>query len=160
MELLLRPIKLSDEPLLKEFIHSLSDDSMYRRFMSTRQDMPHERLQELVVIDYTRDMAILAVKREDEREDILGVGRYYLDEKTHTAEVAIAVRDDYQDQGVGTELLLYVTYLAKSRGLLGITAEVLVENKAMMQLFDKLGLETERRLEEGVYSVTANFGRP
>ena len=159
MELLLRPIKLSDEPLLKEFIHSLSDDSMYRRFMSTRQDMPHERLQELVVIDYTRDMAIVAVKSQEEREDILGVGRYYLDEKTHTAEVAIAVRDDYQDQGVGTELLLYVTYLAKSQGFLGITAEVLVENKPMMRLFDKLGLETERRLEQGVYSLTMSFGK-
>ena len=31
---LLRPVKISDEPLLKDFFYSLSDTSMYNRFIS------------------------------------------------------------------------------------------------------------------------------
>ncbi len=34
LRLLLRPVKISDEPLLKEFFYSLSDESMRRRFIS------------------------------------------------------------------------------------------------------------------------------
>ncbi|HEQ78649.1 MAG TPA: acetyl-CoA hydrolase/transferase family protein, partial [Euryarchaeota archaeon] len=53
MEVFLRPVKISDEPLLKDFFYHLSDQSMYKRFISARKDMPHERLQEFVIIDYT-----------------------------------------------------------------------------------------------------------
>ncbi|MCP4713877.1 MAG: acetyl-CoA hydrolase/transferase family protein, partial [Deltaproteobacteria bacterium] len=55
LSLLLRPVKISDEPLVKDFFYALSDRSMFRRFISKRQDMPHERLQEFVVIDYTAE---------------------------------------------------------------------------------------------------------
>ena len=58
LNILLRPVKISDEPLLKDFFYSLSDQSMYRRFVSARKDMPHERLQEFVVIDYTKEMVV------------------------------------------------------------------------------------------------------
>ena len=63
LPLLLRPVKISDEPVLKDFFYSLSDQSMYRRFMTPRRDMPHERLQEFVAIDYGREMVILALPR-------------------------------------------------------------------------------------------------
>jgi hypothetical protein len=39
IKILLRPVKISDEPLLKEFFYSLSDSSMYKRFISTRKDI-------------------------------------------------------------------------------------------------------------------------
>ena len=74
-----RPIKISDEPLLKKFVYSLSDSSLYRRFISVRKDMPHERLQELVVIDYTKEMAIVATVGDEEKPEIIGVGRYFID---------------------------------------------------------------------------------
>ncbi len=61
-------MKISDEPLLKDFFYSLSDKSLYRRFVSSRQDMPHDRLQDFVVIDYTKEIVILAMMAsEDER---------------------------------------------------------------------------------------------
>jgi acyl-CoA hydrolase/GNAT superfamily N-acetyltransferase len=152
-----RPIKMSDEPLLKDFVYSLSDQSMYRRFMSTRKDMPHERLQKLVVIDYSREMAILAVTSQHGKERILGVGRYYIDDQLHTAEVAFAVRDDYQQRGLGSELLAYMTYLAKREGLLGFTAEVLVENRPMMHTFEKGGFDLEKKVAEGIYELKMTF---
>ena len=157
MEALLRPVRFSDEPLLKDFFYSLSDGSIYRRFISVRADMPHERLQEFVVIDYTREMVILVVIEVDERQIVIGVGQYGIDEQSHTAEVALVVRDDYQNQGVGTTLLSYLTYLAKREGLLGFSAEVLVNNQPMLHLFENSGFAIEKRRETGVYELRMLF---
>jgi acyl-CoA hydrolase/RimJ/RimL family protein N-acetyltransferase len=157
MEVFFRPVKISDEPLLKDFFYSLSDNSLYRRFISVRKDIPHERLQEFVVIDYTKQMVILAVISEAGKEKIVGVGQYGIDEATHTAEVGFAVRDDYQDRGIGSELLSYLTYLAKRQGLLGFFAEVLLENRPMLHLFHKMGFDIQQRLEEGVYELKMMF---
>jgi acyl-CoA hydrolase/RimJ/RimL family protein N-acetyltransferase len=157
LNLLLRPVKLSDEHLLKDFFYSLSNDSMYRRFVSTRTDMHHERLQPFVVIDYTKEMVILAVIQHDEKETIVGMAQYLIDDSTHTAEVAFVVRDDYQGKGIGQELLTHVTYLARKSGLLGFTAAVLTENRQMLQLFEKMGFIIEKRIESGMYELKMSF---
>ena len=157
LEILLRAVKISDEPLLKDFFYALSDQTIYRRFISARRDMPHERLQEFAVIDYTKEMVILALIPGEEKEEILGVAQYGIDEGTHTGEVGVVVRDDFQGRGVGTELLSYLTYLAKRQGLLGFTAEVLVENRPMMNLFEKMGFDIEKRRSESVYELKMAF---
>lgn len=153
LRIFLRPVKISDEEILKNFFYSLSSDCMYHRFISTRTDMPHERLQKFVVIDYTKEMVILAVIQRDEKEEIAGMGQYYIDENTHTAEVAFVVRDDYQQQGIGAELLTYLVFLAKKQGLHGFTASVLMDNKPMMILFKRTGFVVEQRPEAGVYEL-------
>lgn len=155
--ILFRPVRISDEPLLKDFFYYLSDNSLYRRFISYRKDMPHERLQEFVVIDYTREMVILAVMGQEENEKVVAMGQYGINTGSHTAEIAFAVLDPYQDQGIGTELLSYLTYLAKRQGLLGFTAEVLIGNKPMLRVFEKGGFDMERSKSEGVYELKMAF---
>ena len=157
IKLFLRPVKISDEELLKDFFYSLSDQSLYRRFISTRKDMPHERLQEMVVIDYTKELVILAVVEQNGKEVVVGVGQYGIQEYQHWAEVAFAVRDDYQYKGIGQVLLSYLTLIAKRNGLLGFTAEVLVENKPMLHLFEKMGFNIEKRSSAGVYELKMEF---
>jgi acyl-CoA hydrolase/GNAT superfamily N-acetyltransferase len=157
LEILLRPVRISDEPLIKDFFYSLSDKSLYRRFMSQRQDMPHDRLQEFVVIDYTKEMVILAVIPEGEKETLAGLGQYSINEGTHTADVALVVKDEFQNRGIGTELLNYLTQLAKRQGLHGFTAEVLAENKPMLHLFEKAGFDMEKGLSSGVYELNISF---
>jgi acyl-CoA hydrolase/ribosomal protein S18 acetylase RimI-like enzyme len=157
LEILMRPVKISDESLLKDFYYSLSDNSLYRRFISVRKDMPHERLQDFVIIDYTKQTVILAVLQEEEKEKIVGVGQYGIIEASHTAEVGFAVRDHYQNKGIGTELLNYLTYLAKRQGLLGFFAEVLAENQPMLHLFSKMGFDIQKRREEGMYELRMTF---
>jgi GNAT superfamily N-acetyltransferase len=157
VEIFLRPVKISDEPRLKEFFYALSDKSLYRRFMSVFKSMPHHRLQEFVVIDYTTDMVILAIMQEGEKQTIVGVGQYGIHEQSHTAEAAFAVRDDYQGLGVGRELVSYMTYLAQRQGLLGFTAEVLQENRHMLHLFETAGFDLAKRVEEGVYHLKMAF---
>jgi len=157
LHLFLRPVKISDEPLLKDFFYSLSDRSLNRRFLSIRKDMPHERLQDFVIIDYSREVVILGVIGSAENELIVGVGQYGIDEKSHTAEVAFAVRDDHQNRGIGQEMLSYLTYLAKKEGLLGFTAEVLVDNKPMLHVFEKGGFDIKKKNDAGVYDLKMAF---
>ncbi len=157
MDIFFRPIKFTDEPLLKDFYHYMSDQTMYRRFISKRKDVPHERLQPMVVIDYTTEMAIVAVVGEGIRETFVGVGRYYIDPSNHMAEVAFAVRDDYQGKGIGTELLSYLTYLAKRSGLQGFNADVLVSNDPMLHVFEKGGFKIEKKNYQGVYEMKMMF---
>ncbi|MDD5338375.1 MAG: GNAT family N-acetyltransferase [Dehalococcoidales bacterium] len=156
-EVSLRPVKISDEPLLKDLFYALSDNSMYRRFMSRRQDMPHERLQEFVIIDYDREVSIVATINEDEKETIVGLGQYIVLPNSHVAEIAFVVRDDYQNKGIGSELLSYLTLLAKRQGLLGFIAEVLVENKSMLHLFEKMGFIIDKKVERDTYELKMAF---
>jgi len=159
LEIFLRPVKITDEPMLKDFFYDLSEDSMYMRFFSARKDMPHKRLQDFVVVDWSRKMEILAVIKEKEREKetIIALGQYELNPDKYLAEVAIVVKDEYHGMGVGKELLSYLTYIARRHGLLGFTADTLVENKGMVSLFEKMGFYTEKRREEGVYEMKMLF---
>jgi len=159
LEIFLRPVKITDEPMLKDFFYDLSEDSMYMRFFSARKDMPHKRLQDFVIVDWSLKMEILAVikEKERERETIIALGQYELNPDKYMAEVAIVVKDEYHGMGVGKELLSYLTYIARRHGLLGFTADTLVENKAMVSLFEKMGFYTEKRREEGVYEMKMLF---
>lgn len=152
-------MKITDEPMLKDFFYDLSEDSMYMRFFSARKDMPHKRLQDFVAVDYSKKMEILAVieEKEMEKETIIGLGQYELNSDMYSAEVALVVRDKFQGQGVGRELLSYLAYLARRQGLIGFTGDVLVENKSMVNLFEKMGFDTEKRREEGVYEMSMRF---
>ena len=157
LQLFLRPVKISDEPLLKDFFYSLSDQSLSRRFLSLRRDMPHERLQDFVIIDYTREVVILAVIGDTDNELIVGVGQYSIDEASHTAEVAFAIGDNYQDRGIGQEMLSYLTYLARREGLLGFTAEVRIDNRPMLHVFEKGGFDLKKKSDAGVYDLKMAF---
>jgi len=157
VQILLRPVKISDEPLLKDFFYSLSDESMYQRFISVRRDMPHEMLQDFVIIDYTQKTVILAVLGEAGKETIAGIGQYSLNRDMHTADIALAVSDRHQNQGLGYELISYLTYLAKNKGLLGFTAEVLVGNEPVFRLFERMGFDIQKRNESGVCEMKLFF---
>jgi RimJ/RimL family protein N-acetyltransferase/acyl CoA:acetate/3-ketoacid CoA transferase beta subunit len=157
INIFLRPVKISDEPLLKDLFYSLSDDSRYRRFISSRREMPHDFLQKFVVIDYTKQVAILAVIQHDEKEEVIGVGRYSVLEDMHMAEIAFVVRDNYQNKGVGTELFSHLTYIARKKGFLGFLASVLLENQPMLRLIRKMGFETEEKLDDGMYEIKMMF---
>ena len=157
LQLFIRPVKISDEPLLKDFFYSLSDRSIHRRFISFRKDMPHERLQNFVIIDYTKELVLVVVMGDPTNQFIAAVGQYGIDESSHTAEVAFAVRDDQQNSGIGFALLQYLTYLAKRQGLLGFTADVLTENKPMLHVFEKGGFDIHRKSDSGVYELTLKF---
>ncbi len=157
LPVLLRPVRISDESLLKDFFYSLSDRSMYRRFLTPTWEMSHERLQEFVVIDYTKEMIMLAVVEDETRQVVVGLGEYYLEEDGLWANVAFAVRDTFQNRGIGTELLGFLIQNARRQGLLGLTAEVLKENEPMLRVFEKMGLKMDKVSVEESWDLRLRF---
>jgi acyl-CoA hydrolase/RimJ/RimL family protein N-acetyltransferase len=157
-EVKIRPVKINDEPIIKKFFYSLSDKSIQRRFMSYRTDITHDLRQDFTVIDYTREMTILAIiEGEEKKETLLGMGQSIKSEDSLSAEIAFAIRDDYQNQGIGTKLLSYLIILAQRDGLHGFTADVLLENRAMIKVFENLFPDMEKRIEDNVISCTMRF---
>ncbi|MBP6875737.1 MAG: GNAT family N-acetyltransferase [Candidatus Eisenbacteria bacterium] len=157
-EILLRPVKISDEPLLADFFRKVSDETLRRRFMSIRTEMPHERLQELTIVDYTEHMVILAVLEREGQEEAVGIGQYRISEESNVAEVGLVVRDDYQNRGIGRELIKRLTQLARQRGLYAFTAQVLIENRQMLHLFENSGFEIRRHVAAGTVHLQMSFG--
>ena len=159
LSMFLRPVKMSDEPQLKKFFYSLSEDSTYRRFASARKDMLHARLKDYAATDYTRRMIMLATLPGEESEEVIGIGEYDIDEKNHTGELAFVVRDDFHNRGVGKELLKHLTYAAKKKGILGFTAEVLTDNEPMIHIFKDMGYEQQRTTGDDMYHFSIIFKR-
>jgi len=157
LEVLYRPVRISDEPLLKDFFYSLSDKSNYRRFITLRRYLPHEVLQKMVAIDFTKQMVILAVVEQGEKEVVVGVGQYVVMGDSHTAEIALAVRDEFQGRGIGSELLAYMSQVARRQGLLGFTADVLGENTPVMKMLEKSGFGLQKEISDGVAYLKATF---
>ncbi len=153
-----RPVRINDEPLIKDFFYSLSDQSFQRRFMSSHLDMPHSKRQDFVVIDYTREITMLATIDVNGKERVVGMGQIFKNPDGKMGEVSFAVRDDYHNRDIATEMLNYLTEIAVSDNMEGFTAEVLVENKPMLRVFEKMEFDLEKRIEDGVYEIVMRFG--
>ena len=125
--------------------------------MSRIKHIPRREFQNFVFIDHRNDVAIVATIPEAHGEDIIAIGRYYLDEKTNLAEVAFVVRDDWQNRGIGTFLLKHLATIAKRNGIRGFTAEVLRANRAMQQVFLTSDFEVRSEPNEDVFSFDMYF---
>lgn len=152
-----RPVRLTDEPLMRDLHYDLSQETLYYRFMSRSTRFGHRQIQNFVYIDHRKDVAIVGTLPEAHGEDIIAVGRYYLDEKSNRAEVAFVIRDDWQNRHIGSFLFSHLITLAKRSGISGFTAEVLRENKRMQAIFNHCGLKVTSRLEDDVYSFQIDF---
>ena len=156
-QMTIRSIQPTDEPLMRDLVYTLSRETIYYRFMSSQVAFSHRQIQDFVYVDHRKDVAIVGTVPEAHGEDIIAVGRYYLDEKTNRAEVAFVVRDDWQGKRIGTFLFKHLTDLAKRNGIAGFTAEVLRDNLRMQTIFNHSGHKVQTRLQEGVYSFVIDF---
>ncbi|MBN2302289.1 MAG: GNAT family N-acetyltransferase [Lentisphaerae bacterium] len=156
-QLNIRPMHPTDEPRLKELFYALSQQTIYYRFMSRAKHIPRKQIQDFVFIDHRKDIAIVATIPEAYGDEIVAIGRYYLNEKTNFAEVAFVVRDEWQKQGIGTFLLKHLAVIAKRNGIGGFTAEVLIENKAMQAVLNKSEFRVTSEPGDDAYSFRMEF---
>lgn len=154
---LLRPLKETDEDHLKQLFYDESDRSRYYRFLSTAKFLPRRALQSLAHIDFAVAMALCAVKDPGPAERLLGVARYYRDQRTALAEFAILVHDAWHGRGIGTALMTKLIAIARQRGVRGFTAEILADNHQMFELLEGLGVRRKTTLEDGVAHVEFLF---
>ena len=152
-----RPMHPTDEKHMRDLFHSLSEQTIHYRFMTNITRIPQKQVLNYLYTDYRNDMAIVGTVPEAHGEEIIAIGRYYLNPRTNTAEVAFIVRDQWQNRGIGTFLLKYLVTIAKRNGIAGFTAEVLIDNKSMIAVLHKSNCKIRSQLEDRVYSYELDF---
>ena len=151
----MRPIRPTDEDMMRDLFYACSAETLYHRFFTKMQSMPHRKLKKFVSVDYEKNMALVSVTREDEREMIVAVGRYSVDKSSNSAEVAFIVRDDWQGQGLGVSMFHQLLEVARKRGIMNFTADVLHDNARMLHIFHKCApTAIKSTLEGGVYHLS------
>jgi len=158
-EILCRPVKPTDEPLLAEMLYSLSERSVQTRYMTHTMTFPHKDIQQLTNIDYQQDIAIVGVVPGVTDEEIVAMAQYFLDPKTQAAEVAFVVQDEWQQKGMGTLLLDYITQIARQRGVKTFYAKVMPKNKPMLAVFHNSGFRVNTEFDGEVYSIKYDLGQ-
>ncbi len=150
----LRAVRPADEDLIHDHFHRLSKRSVYFRYFNSRRELPASEVFRMTHVDYTRRVALLAVVRREEGEDLIGIGVYeQVKGSPWRADVAFSVLDDHQGRGVGTVLLEHLAQIARGQGITEFQASVLGENRRMLEVFQCSGYEVERRIENGVFTV-------
>ncbi|MCT4716802.1 protein lysine acetyltransferase [Enterobacteriaceae bacterium H18W14] len=151
---LFRPILPEDEPQLQQFISQVTREDLYYRYFSEINEFTHEDLANMTQIDYDREMAFVAVRRREERDEILGVTRAISDPDNIDAEFAVLVRSDLKGLGLGRRLLEKLIAYTGDHGLQRLNGITMPNNRGMVTLARKLGFEVDIQLEDGIVSLT------
>ncbi|HUJ75763.1 MAG TPA: GNAT family N-acetyltransferase [bacterium] len=152
----LRPITPEDGDRLQRLHGRLSTQSIYTRFMSLMPRLTAEQVRRFTVLDYDDEMAIVGVLAEETEpggERLIAVGRYVRLPKPTHAEVAFTVEDRYQGRGIATHLLQELLPFARLAEIEVLEAEVLAENRPMLEVFNHMGFQLTASLQEGVVHV-------
>jgi acetyltransferase len=139
--LVLRPIRPEDEPLMVKFHGTLSQESVYFRYfghLSLEHRTSHERLTRICFNDYDREIAIVAVHKTADGEEIIGVGRLIKVHGANEAEFALVISDQWQGHGLGTHLLTVLLDIGRREGLDRIIGHILPENDDMQRVCRRL----------------------
>jgi len=153
--LVLRPIRPEDEPLLIKFHERLSERSVYLRYftpLGLSQRTAHERLTRICFIDYDREMALVAERTDPASgaPQIVGVARTSRLHGTQTVEATVVIEDDFQHQGLGSELVKRIVEIARKENAVQVVAAMLPENEDMQAIFRKLGFAIREDAKRGM----------
>jgi len=138
------PAQLADLDRLRSFYQHLSDTSTYFRFFGIRRSIPEHELREAVDPEVDRHVTLLATIDGE----LVGIGEFIVAASDDEAEVAFAVSDDHQGEGVATLLLENLVAIARRRKLGVLTAVVLPDNAQMLLVFRTVGLSEQARLDD------------
>ncbi|MGP0073145.1 MAG: bifunctional acetate--CoA ligase family protein/GNAT family N-acetyltransferase [Bryobacteraceae bacterium] len=157
-EVLIRPIRPEDEPLVARFHEQLSERSVYLRYfhlIDLDRRVSHDRLIRTCFNDYDRDIALVADRHDKNtgEHEILAVGRLRKIDVTD-AELAVLITDEYQGRGLGTELSRRLVEIARAEKLARVIAEILPENIHMQRVCRELGFRMEQLPDgDGIHAV-------
>jgi acetyltransferase len=144
----IRPIHPGDAQMLQTFVQSLSPESRYFRYVSSMTQLPPSMLARFTLIDYDREMALVAVVHQRstatdgsivETERVVGVSRYVTNPDQSSCEFSLVVADDMSGKGIGSRLMDAIMQVARDKGLSEIQGLVLSVNPNMLKLMRSLG---------------------
>jgi acetyltransferase len=152
-DLLIRPIRPEDAPLLVLLFETLSAQSIYFRFFSPMKALSPDMLARFTQIDYDREIAMVAISEAAQEEKMLGAARIILASNQKGAEFAVLVGDPWQGRGIGAHLLSTCLRIAKERHFGTIWGTVLAENKGMLALGRRCGFAVKRTESAGEFEL-------
>ena len=152
----IRAQRPQDRDGLTSAVARASNESLYRRFFGARREFSEKEVSFFLDVDFVNHVALVAVDKEGGQPTIVGGGRYVV-VRPGQAEVAFAVIDEYQGQGIGAALMRHLAAIARQAGLRELIAEVLSENAAMLKVFEKSGLKMSTKREGVVVHVSLRF---
>jgi acetyltransferase len=143
----IRAIRPADAAIEQEFVRGLSAESKYLRFLDTMRELSPQLLKRFTDIDYSREMALIAVHFEaahgTHEETQVGVARYVTNRDSRSCEFAVVVADAWQRQGLGSKLVQKLLECARAAGLETIEGQVLADNHRMLEMTKRLGFRAE-----------------
>jgi acetyltransferase len=164
-EYTVRPIRPDDAQMLQDLMQHLSPESRYFRFVSSITELPPTMLARFTLIDYDREMALVAVFKErtagtdgefTETERIVGVSRYITNPDQSSCEFALVVADDFSGKGLGSRLMLSIMDVARERGLTEMDGLVLANNPGMLKLMRSLGFSVKTFAEDADFKLVTH----
>ncbi|WP_042423802.1 bifunctional acetate--CoA ligase family protein/GNAT family N-acetyltransferase [Comamonas granuli] len=164
-EYTVRPVRPDDAQMLQDLVQGLSPESRYFRFVSTMAKLPPAMLARFTLIDYDREMALVAVVKDrkilddgsiQETERIVGVSRYVTNPDLVSCEFALVVADDFAGKGMGSRLMLSIMDVAREKGLSTIEGLVLANNPDMLKLMRNLGFSIKPYPEDPEFKLVAH----
>ncbi len=157
LDIKFRPIRPSDEDMMRRLFYQFSDESKYLRYFTRVSAMPHQEMQKYVNIDYIDTFSIVAVITRNKNEEIIAEGRYALYPREKKHELAFIVDEEFQGKGIASFLAEYLVKIAGERKIKTLYANVLPENKKMLAVFNKMKTEHTSKFSDGVVSIKFNM---
>ncbi len=152
-----RPVKLTDERPIQEHYYGLDKSDVTSRFFHEKTSFVSKQIERTFIIDYSRDLTIVAVEGEPGFERVLAVGEYYSNPETSLAEIAFSVEKSWQGKGLSSVLIKKLDEAAKGNNIIGFTAYTSKENKRMIKLFHSLGYRVNVSKEGEMVHLEAIF---
>jgi acetyltransferase len=153
-----RPILPEDEPLLVKFHQTLSDQTVYMRYlhpMLLTQRLVHERLARICHCDYDREITLVAESKDKNGEVlVMGVARLSKSHGVDEARLSVLVADPFQGMGIGSELVNRMVEVARSEHLRRLLATLTLDNQVMQHIFQKLGFSLNPTSDGKLQSAT------
>ena len=152
-----RPTKPVDDRRIQEHFYTMDAKDVQARFFSARRSFYREDMEGIALVDYIKNLSIVAVTGEVGFEKIIGLGEYVL-EKGTVAEIAFSISRQWQGKGIASVLLEKITEAARENGFTSLVAYTLSTNTGMIKLFRKLPYKVEIIYEGGMLVLKCNFG--
>ena len=148
----IRAICAADRTELLSALYRSSPQSLYRRFFAPKRGLTEGEIAYFLNVDFITHVAVVATLEEQGQSAVVGGGRYIL-VGPNKAEIAFAVVDQYQGQGIGAALMRHLAAIARTTGLEELSADVLADNVAMLKVFASSGLAMRTTRERDVVHV-------
>ena len=135
-----------------------SDSALRSRFFTVRRRFSEREIDKFMDVDFVKQVALVVVANREKAPEIVGAARYITTEDG-TAEVALALIDEYHGLGIGSALVRHLIAIASRAGLKALEAHVLSDNTAMLKVFRNCGLPLETHRDRDVVHLTLALGR-